>query len=308
MESDVNEADESTSDINTDALLDATNSDTNKASLKSEDDSLGQAIQLIAKIETPEAVESIDAILAASDGVYFCKAELEAELSCRSGANSAGFQSEACKVAIAQKLVIAKANLAGKPVMIGSPLLASLSTRGRPDAEIPTPLSADGASWAVEAAVNGPTQAEQIEMMNSVLDGADSFALTAETSTGLRPATAVHWLHGCILEAEAVMDHWSSYKNLVRSTELPISAHEAVAAAAVAAAHEQRAALIIVVTTTGLAGRFVAKYRPNVPVLLVCESHRVCRQAYLSRGLVPMVRRTKRAPAMSTAASVLVDP
>ena len=60
--------------------------------------------------------------------------------------------------------------------------------------------------------------------------------------------------------------------------------------AAVAAAHEQEAALIIVVTHTGIAGRLVVKYRPKVPVLLsVCESHRVCRQAYLCRGLIPMV-------------------
>eukprot|EP01051_Picozoa_sp_SAG22_P008288 SAG22_NODE_623_length_8459_cov_39.989474_2_plen_394_part_00 len=251
----------------------------------------GHDIQVLAKIENVDAVRDIDEILRVSDGVVLCKAELEADLLCIEAAHAPGFHAAACKVAMAQKLVIAKANLAGKPVALGSPLLPTYSTRGRPSATSATPLSESGAVWAVEAAANGPCQAEQAEIVNCVLDGVDSFVLTAETTTGLRPPAAVHWLHGCIAEAETIVDHFGGYNLVKDATSLPLSPNEAVAAAAVSAAHDQEAALIIVVTYTGIAGRFVSKYRPKVPVLLVTESHRICRQAYLSRGLIPMVGR-----------------
>eukprot|EP01052_Picozoa_sp_SAG31_P010798 SAG31_NODE_600_length_13647_cov_3.894376_11_plen_398_part_00 len=251
----------------------------------------GQDIQLVARIESLDAMDALDDILLEADGVVFCAGELEADILCNASDHGPGFQSAACKVAMAQKLVIAKGNMCGKPVVLGSALLPTYSTRGRPEATNPTPVSDGGAVWAVEAAARGPSQMEQAGVLNAVLDGVDSFMLTAETTTGLRPPLAVHWLHGCLTEAEAVFDHWEFYKMIHASTAQPLSPNETVASAAVATAHEQNAALIVVVTHTGVAARYVAKYRPKVPVLLVCESHRICRQAYLSRGLIPMIGR-----------------
>ena len=80
----------------------------------------------------------------------------------------------------------------------------------------------------------------------------------------------------------------------------------AVAAAAVAAAQDQRAALLLVLTGAGLVGRLVTKYHPLCPVLLVCESERVARQAYLSRGLVPMVARITKPGIDAAVAQALV--
>jgi pyruvate kinase len=67
-----------------------------------------------------------------------------------------------------------------------------------------------------------------------------------------------------------------------------------VACAAVAAAHEQGAKLIVVLTDGGLIARMVSKFQPVPPVLVVCESDRVCRQAYISRGVIPMVAKLRK--------------
>ena len=101
---------------------------------------------------------------------------------------------------------------------------------------------------------------------------------------------AINRLHELCLEGESIIDSKAISARLRREIDTPLYSQEAVAVAAVAAAHDQQAVLIVVLTGAGLMGRLVAKYHPVPPVLLVCESDRVARQAYLSRGLAPMVR------------------
>lgn len=101
---------------------------------------------------------------------------------------------------------------------------------------------------------------------------------------------AINRLHELCLEGESIIDSRAISARLRGDIDEPLHSQEAVAAAAVAAAHDQQAVLIVVLTGAGLMGRLVAKYHPVPPVLLVCESDRVARQAYLSRGLAPMVR------------------
>jgi pyruvate kinase len=101
---------------------------------------------------------------------------------------------------------------------------------------------------------------------------------------------AINRLHELCLEGESIIDSRAISARLRGDIDEPLHSQEAVAAAAVAAAHDQQAVLIVVLTGAGFMGRLVAKYHPVPPVLLVCESDRVARQAYLSRGLAPMVR------------------
>ena len=97
-------------------------------------------------------------------------------------------------------------------------------------------------------------------------------------------------MHEICLEGESIIDSKAISAQLRSEINAPLHSQEAVAVAAVAAAHDQQAVLIVVLTGAGLMGRLIAKYHPVPPVLLVCESDRVARQAYLSRGLAPMVR------------------
>ena len=101
-------------------------------------------------------------------------------------------------------------------------------------------------------------------------------------------------MHELCLESESIIDSKAISARLRAEIDSPLHSQEAVAAAAVAAAHDQQAVLIVVLTGAGLMGRLVAKYHPVPPVLLVCESDRVARQAYLSRGLAPMVSRIRK--------------
>lgn len=125
---------------------------------------------------------------------------------------------------------------------------------------------------------------------------------------------AFNRLHNVCVETESTIDSVAVSSQLRARSSAPRASLEAVAAAAVAAAHQQTAALIVVLTDAGLMGRLISKFQPMPPggrvvrlrplcggvltcarrgvlaVLLVCESDRVSRQAYLSRGLVPVVR------------------
>lgn len=101
---------------------------------------------------------------------------------------------------------------------------------------------------------------------------------------------AINRIHEICLEGESIIDSKAISAQLRSEIDAPLHSQEAVAVAAVAAAHDQQAVLIVVLTGAGLMGRLIAKCHPVPPVLLVCESDRVARQAYLSRGLAPMVR------------------
>ena len=101
---------------------------------------------------------------------------------------------------------------------------------------------------------------------------------------------AINRLHELCLEGESIIDSKAISARLRSEINAPLHSQEAVAVAAVAAAHDQQAVLIVVLTGAGLMGRLIAKCHPVPPVLVVCESDRVARQAYLSRGLAPMVR------------------
>ncbi len=143
------------------------------------------------------------------------------------------------RVPIVQKQAILMARRLGKPVIVATQMLESMIEHSR------------------------PTRAEASDVANAILDGADCVMLSGETSVGAHPIEAVRVMSRIIEEAEAAPH--DSLRD--RRHPPPTTKQEAIAEAAVRAAQELDVAAVAVFTQTGLAVRYVAKFRPSQPLL-----------------------------------------
>ncbi|RLN53809.1 hypothetical protein BBJ28_00008233 [Nothophytophthora sp. Chile5] len=201
----------------------------------------GRYIRVHAKIESQEALRNIDEIIAEADGIHVSRGDLGMELSPE-------------RVFLAQKMIIAKANRAGKPVVTSTQMLQSMTKK-------PT-----------------PSNAECTDVANAVLDGTDAMMLSAETAKGLYPKEAVQTMAKICVEAEAALDYAELYRVSQALNLQHISMCESVASSAVEIAIDVCAKLIISFTETGSSTKLLAKYRPEANILAVTASGSTARQ------------------------------
>lgn len=209
----------------------------------------GRATPLIAKIEKPEGVRNIDAILEASDGIMVARGDL-------------GIESPVEEVPLVQKMIIAKCNRVGKPVITATQMLDSMMRNPR------------------------PTRAEASDVANAILDGSDAIMLSGETAIGKYPLEALRTM-------ARIAEHTEQGAALNGSAKREAGRHrtvaEAVAHASCQTAQDLDAAAIITPTASGLTPRLVSMFRPAVPIVAVTPSPMIQRQLALLWGVYPLL-------------------
>ena len=219
---------------------------------KTLDDAGGQNVQIISKIENEEGVANIDDILRYSDGIMVARGDL-------------GMEIPSEKVALAQKMLITKANVAGRFVICATQMLESMCGN---------PL---------------PTRAEMTDVANAVFDGADATMLSGETANGAFPAKAVATMAAIVQNAELAKTSAASVSFLRDFTQRPFTTLESAAASAAAGAIDCAAELIIVISSSGVAARAMSKYSPPCPILVVTADESVARHTGAYFGQYPML-------------------
>jgi len=205
----------------------------------------GADIPIIAKIERHEALENIDSIIRETAGIMVARGDL-------------GVETPLENIAIVQKDLIRRANIAGKPVITATQMLRSM---------VDEPM---------------PTRAEATDVANAVLDGTDAVMLSEETAVGRYPVQTCKYISRISMSAEAVMQ--------ARVNRLPPTrdVEGALSHAAVTVASEVGAAVIVTPTRAGTTPSIISRFRSPHPIIAVTPDDRVQRRLQLTWGVTPV--------------------
>lgn len=213
-------------------------------------DEAGSQMKIISKIESQEALDNIDAIIEASDGIMLARGDLGVEI-------------EAKRIPQLQKEIIQKCNYHGKLVITATQMLDSMIRNPR------------------------PTRAEVTDVANAVYNGTDAVMLSGESANGKYPIEAAKTMASIVEYTEQFLDYKQFKTRMVEKTVYE-SIGNAMCAASVTTASELKAAAIVASTLSGVTASMISKYRPITPIYALSPSQVVTRQMMLFWGVTPI--------------------
>ena len=209
-------------------------------------------VPVIAKLEKPQALEQLEEIFEAADGVMVARGDLGVEMLPE-------------EVPVIQKHVIRRAAEWRKPVIIATQMLESMIENPR------------------------PTRAEASDVANAIFDGTDAVMLSAETASGLHPREAVAMMSRIVIEAEHNMTSINEPRRRRHRHQLSVA--EAICESIAHAAEDLPMGAIAIFTETGNTARMISKYRPRVGIFAFSHTAPVCNRMNLLWGVQPVQRR-----------------
>lgn len=207
-------------------------------------------LPIIAKLERPEAMNNLYAILQAADGVMVARGDLAVETSPAS-------------VPIMQKIIIQAANQYQKIVITATQMLESMINETR------------------------PTRAEASDVANAIFDGTDAVMLSGETAVGKYPVEAISMMDSIVREAER---HFTDWGQCLKVPEQPtLDDAISITRAARELAHDRDVSAIAVFTQTGRTALLMSKTRPSVPIIAFTPEIPILRRLNMMWGVIPFL-------------------
>lgn len=188
----------------------------------------GSDAKIIAKIEKPEAIENIDAIIEATDGIMVARGDLGVEMPME-------------EVPGLQKIIVQKCRDLSKPVIIATQMLETMTTTPR------------------------PTRAEVNDVANSVIDGADAVMLSGETSVGEFPEIVIETMAKIITHVESTSYPYYNAKESHESNAITKVA-DAICSSSIFLARNTQASAIVAMTSSGYTALEISSFRPDADI------------------------------------------
>ena len=207
----------------------------------------GKAARVIAKVEKPEAIDNIDEIIAATDGVMVARGDLGVEMPLE-------------EVPLLQKMIARKCRAASKPVIVATQMLESMITTPR------------------------PTRAEVNDVANSVLDGADAVMLSGETSVGEFPVIVIETMAKIVRNVEEFGYNFNTTKEENGDPASP-NLSDAVCETAVHLAQRTNAVGIVSMTTSGYTAFEISSHRPQASTYIFTSNKQLLNALSLVWGV-----------------------
>ncbi|MHB1295531.1 MAG: pyruvate kinase [Anaerolineae bacterium] len=211
----------------------------------------GHQIPVVAKLEKPEAVDHLDAILQVADAVMVARGDMGVEMAPE-------------RVPVVQKEIIRAANRAAVPVITATQMLQSMIDNPR------------------------PTRAEVSDVANAILDGSDAVMLSGESAIGQFPVDSVRMMCRIAEAIEGTLHKMRSDEALPWSFAEVSATPQAIAAAVAAIVRTLPVRAVAVLTKSGNTARHVAHHRPNVPILAFTPSDDTYHRMSLFWGVTPI--------------------
>ncbi len=206
---------------------------------------------VIAKIEKQEALDQLEAIIQAADGIMVARGDLGVEI-------------DITQIPVVQKRIVAMCNRYDKPVIIATQMLDSMQHSRQ------------------------PTRAEVTDVANAILDGCDACMLSGETAVGEFPVEAVEVMNRVSLNTErSFVDRPAAPPPVVLSENLkPVT--QGVVFGAVHIAQQLKAEMVVVVSTGGATALALSKRRAPIPIVGVSDKRETLNKMCLYWGVIPV--------------------